>query len=334
MHIQKGFIQVPILIAIIAGILVLVSGGYFGIKQYQNYQTEKVEQERTIQEEKKMARIEAEAKQKALEETQQQKDLEVEELRREVEALKNKPPQIIVKETEPKEPQVIIKEVPQEKPLTIDLPTLIGEWRPMVAYISCEWRYSDTADAYHWQGGSGILINMTDIEDGSMLVVLTNKHVILKDDQYTPRLCDISLPGMSNTFRVIDEGGVFYPFRKSNKGLDWGLIRFQFPNDYMKSLAASGFSVCKELASVGEEIVILGYPGIGSQADITATEGIISGYDGNHYITSAKVERGNSGGAAILQKNNCYLGIPTFAEVGDIESLARILDINAILHKQ
>jgi hypothetical protein len=35
---QKGFIQIPILIAIMAGVLVLGGGGYFSIKQYHNYQ--------------------------------------------------------------------------------------------------------------------------------------------------------------------------------------------------------------------------------------------------------------------------------------------------------
>src|SRR3989338_6838358 len=47
---QKGFIQIPLLIAIIAGVLVLGGGGYFGVKQYQNYQAEKVEERRLAQE--------------------------------------------------------------------------------------------------------------------------------------------------------------------------------------------------------------------------------------------------------------------------------------------
>lgn len=42
----KGFIQIPILIAIIIGILVVGSGGYFGFTQYKNYQTQKIEKEK------------------------------------------------------------------------------------------------------------------------------------------------------------------------------------------------------------------------------------------------------------------------------------------------
>lgn len=47
---------------------------------------------------------------------------------------------------------------------------------------------------------------------------------------------------------------------------------------------------CSTRAPAGSEIVVLGYPGIGSRSSITATKGIISGFDDNHYITSAKIE--------------------------------------------
>ncbi len=64
---------------------------------------------------------------------------------------------------------------------------------------------------------------------------------------------------------------------------------------------------------------------------MTVTEGIISGFDENYFITSAKVEQGNSGGAAISLKNNCYLGTPTFSTKGNLESLARILDVKVLV---
>nr|MDQ3014484.1 hypothetical protein [bacterium] len=67
-----------------------------------------------------------------------------------------------------------------------------------------------------------------------------------------------------------------------------------------------------------------------SRVDVTATEGIISGYEGNYYITSAKIEQGNSGGAAISLRDNCFLGIPTLTLVGKVESLGRILDWQSI----
>ncbi len=76
---QKGFIQIPILVAIIAGLLAVGSASYFGIKQYQKYQVEKIDKEKVAQE------------------VQQQKDSEVEKLRQEVDALKNKKPETITR---------------------------------------------------------------------------------------------------------------------------------------------------------------------------------------------------------------------------------------------
>lgn len=323
---QKGFIQIPILIAIIVSALFVGGTGYIGVKKYQNYKFEKIEKERLAVEEKNRKDEEIVRLQKEkefLEEKEKNKQSsEIEELKKEVRVLKKKEPQIIQ--------QTIIKEIPAPVSMVIsDLPSIIKQWRPRIAYIACEWRYSN-GEISARGSGSGLLTNTTDIKDGSMTVILTSGHVIFKDDKYKPAVCDISLPGISNSFRVT-EGETPDPFRKANSGLDWGTIRLNFSNDYMKLLAEPGLSLCKESASVGDDIVILGYPGIGSQTDITATEGIISGHDGNYYITSAKVEHGNSGGVAISRKDNCYLGIPTFAKTGDVESLARILDAQTIL---
>ena len=77
---RKGFVQIPLLIAIIAGVLVVGGGGYFGIKQYQNYRAEKIESE-------KQAQTLAETQNKSLEEAQQ----EIEKLKEEsAEAKRNK----------------------------------------------------------------------------------------------------------------------------------------------------------------------------------------------------------------------------------------------------
>ena len=88
--------------------------------------------------------------------------------------------------------------------------------------------------------------------------------------------------------------------------------------------------MCSAKINTGEQVIILGYPSIGSPTDITATDGIISGQDSPYYVTSAKIDHGNSGGLAILVKNDCYFGIPSGAVVGSVESLGRILDVNAI----
>ena len=81
---------------------------------------------------------------------------------------------------------------------------------------------------------------------------------------------------------------------------------------------------------IGDHLFILGYPGVGGET-LTVTEGIVSGFElngRNRYVkTSAKTDRGNSGGVAI-KDSGCVAGIPTFSQRGKIESIGRILDLN------
>jgi len=46
---QKGFIQIPILIAIIVGVFVTGGASYVGVKQYRNHQAEQIQQEAAIE---------------------------------------------------------------------------------------------------------------------------------------------------------------------------------------------------------------------------------------------------------------------------------------------
>ena len=289
---QKGFIQIPILIVIIVGLLVVGGAGYFSVKQYQNYQAEKVEKEKTAQE-------------KQLSEERNKQDSEIAKLKEEMEALKNKKPETIT--------QTVIKEVPAQK-TEDDLPSIIKQWRPIIVYIECYFLSIDD------MGGSGMA---ADFGDGSF-GIFTNAHVVGGD--IAPQSCKISFPDSTSAPLISTHN------RTADSGKDVAIIDIYNPDEHMKKVTApfANLKFCPQRPSLGDKIVILGYPGIGSQVDITATEGIISGYDGDYFITSAKVEHGNSGGAAILIKDNCYLGIPSFVQVGSIESLARIFDITKL----
>lgn len=292
-----GRFKIPFLIII--GILLLVGASYFGFGYYKNYQIQKSEKEKSAQ----------------------KQGLEFEELKQEIEALKNRKPEVIEK--------TIIKEIPSvSQKKEVDLSSIIKQWRPRVAYIVCEWKYSDTGEIYAAGSGSGFLLEYN--RDGTTIALMTNKHV-LENNGYVAADCFVSMPDMNGSVQVGKNS-----LMESASGLDWGLIILN-PNNHIKSLdvpaGGTWASTCKSPASVGDEIVILGYPGIGSQSDITATEGIISGRDGDYYITSAKIDQGNSGGAAIHSKNNCYLGIPSFAQIGKVESLGRILDIGAVYER-
>lgn len=109
------------------------------------------------------------------------------------------------------------------------------------------------------------------------------------------------------------------------------LLNSEQDYQYFDSLSKSNPIIDKDKwcdnVEIGENILIFGYPYTGGEmgTSITITEGIISGHDGKDYTTSAKIEHGNSGGIAISPKKDCFIGIPTSAFQGDLETLGRIL---------
>ncbi|MCX6789851.1 MAG: serine protease [Candidatus Gribaldobacteria bacterium] len=237
---------------------------------------------------------------------------EIDNLKNEVENLKNQ------------KPQTVIKEVPATAPKEdtgLDISTIVSQWRPSIAHIECKWYGSDGTlliNAF----GSGLLVRTLN----NIYLVFTNRHVLTDQWGSVPWTCTIKFPNSAETYTInVDTATQTMKDIAIDQNLDIGEIFIRNPGPYVLS-NAKVVNFCKNRALVGEQLVVLGYPGIGSPTDITATEGIISGYDNGYYVTSAKVEHGNSGGAAISIKNNCYLGIPSFVSSGELESLARILD--------
>lgn len=241
----------------------------------------------------------------------QQEQIDV--LKKELEDLKNQKPQTIVKEVEK----------PSSKP---NLTTIINQWRPRIAYIECSWW--GASGVVSEGAGSGVLGPKA--SDGAYFI-LTNKHVVSNEKSNPATQCNIWLPSMSSPYTVTaDLERMVMNDVSFDPVYDYGNIIISRPTQQIISVANnSKYTTCEGRASAGEQVLILGYPGIGSSNDITVTDGIISGYENGYYITSAKIEHGNSGGAAILVEKNCYLGIPSFAYSGEIESLARILDMSS-----
>lgn len=76
-------------------------------------------------------------------------------------------------------------------------------------------------------------------------------------------------------------------------------------------------AIAPELPKLGEDLVVLGYPGIGSSTSgcyLTLTRGVVSGFDrgleGFMIKTDADIAGGNSGGAALNEKFE-LIGVPT-----------------------
>lgn len=86
---------------------------------------------------------------------------------------------------------------------------------------------------------------------------------------------------------------------------------------------------CSALAT-GDRISILGYPAAGGDT-LTVTDGIVSGFETEgkvRYVkTSAKIDIGNSGGAAI-EDSGCIVGIPTSVRQSRLQTIGRILDLH------
>jgi len=208
-----------------------------------------------------------------------------------------------------------------------DLTSIVAQWKPYIAPIECE-----------WQNGAGVTTlqstgtaTLVKTSSWNSFRSLTNAHVIVDyETRKTPTSCTLTLPQENYSLESKD-ASYFVALDKS----DLATIEFQQPpqetSSHIEGLLAQwnpAAHVCASRASAGEEVVILGYPAIGSRNDITVTRGIISGYEDGYYVTDAKIDRGNSGGAAILIKQNCLVGIPTAVAVGVVESLGRILDVS------
>ncbi|MEX1027172.1 MAG: serine protease [Candidatus Paceibacterota bacterium] len=190
----------------------------------------------------------------------------------------------------------------------------ILEWEPRVARIEC--RFQDGDDTVDAKASAVAVYRAGNVS------FMTNRHVLEHKDMPLEK-CELRAPGISGDFDIEPSQMEISTER------DIAYLSVSTPPPALVT-TASGISICAAEPSVGSRVLILGYPRTGSERGITATEGIISGIEEEFYITSAKIERGNSGGAAISVEDNCFLGLPTLVVVGQLESLARILPVTSL----
>lgn len=325
--INKGFVPILVLIALISAAL-LGGAVFIAVKKYESYQAQQSQKEQQQQaeraEEKRLAEesdlarlamdLEREAQTNELIAAQQKL---LEETKKELANLKadSQADLVAAKAEADKKISEIEQQLEAAKSSQIDVSAIIARWRSFVSSVRCDF-HSSTGELYERRGGSGVIYKFSD----GNISIITSKHIVESTRDDLPTSCEIILPDDANQFTIPGADVEVSP------DYDFAYLRISAPSSYVLNLNSNLFTPCANKAAVGESLVIIGYPRIGSRGDITATEGIISGYDRDYYITSAKVESGNSGGAAISLKNNCYLGIPTFTRVGTAESLARILD--------
>jgi len=169
--------------------------------------------------------------------------------------------------------------------------------------------------------GSGTIIS----EDG---LVLTNAHVVLSDRYYDV----VDLVVSITTAEDQPPQPMFYAdVLQADANLDLAVIKVR--SDLQGN--AVNFSDLgiepvplgsSDDLQLGDEIVIIGYPGIGGET-ITLTRGEVSGFTaedpyGNRAFikTSATIAGGNSGGLAATAQGE-IIGVPTQVGSGDIEDM-------------
>ena len=328
---QTGFIQTPILIAIIACILVIGGAGYFGVKQYQN-----------SQQEKERAQEQTEIQQKALEQAQ----TEIEKLKQESEASKAKQSQLEqtvknVSTPTQNNDQITSKEL---------APYLTG-----VGLVQC---FADDGTLK----GSGSLWNF----GGSLgYAVLTNEHVIdVSGDRCSVAIGNTTEDKTHNGFFRIDIASrkLWNPYTDVAAVPISYSLRFEEGSNstaqqIMATVAKLNYSLtslgsCPTEMPQGAPVVLIGYPAYSAQVDPvliprTVTNGIISGFDekvkkpqGNlpyvNYLVSAKIDSGNSGGLALSKSKGklCILGIPTWLTVGNYETQGILQNIHNVFYNK
>jgi len=178
--------------------------------------------------------------------------------------------------------------------------------------------------------GTAAIGSGTVIPSGDGYAVLTNGHVISSNTRLQEPLCYVFFP-QPPTYAI---GDIFYEtsslgstYGNTNQP-DVGLLKLSKPSDSSKALASipsTDIQGCNDSdVQIGDKVTVFGYPSFGGKS-LTVTDGIVSGIDaGPIYKTSAKIDQGNSGGIAVLNKKRCMLGIPTWLSSGALEGLGYI----------
>jgi type II secretory pathway pseudopilin PulG len=316
---QKGFIQIPILIAIIAGVLIISGVGYIGVRQYQSYQAKKIEEVKQSQEKERLSQANIKTQQEQLEKAQQ----EIETLKQKQTEQENKPPQIVVKET--------IKQI-NISSNDID-PYLTG-----VQSVSC---YNSMGSGSLW------FLDQT-------YLILTNKHVVglgqcemdfENKDRKTIGFYGLDTQRMYSKNQETDSAFIPIELDPSiNPHVESAPLS-------MLNYKISSLKKCQTKMPIGSPVVLIGYPIYGRKivddsggwvGYKVTTDGIISGYDdflsgkyGNYFV-SAKIDSGNSGGIAFSKDENglCVLGIPTWLTVGNYETQGIVQNIYNVFYSE
>ncbi len=201
------------------------------------------------------------------------------------------------------------------------LEDVIKEWRPFVVRVTCI-TLDSNGNKKSYSDGSGFLA----YDPAKGPTVITNKHVFYVKDGISTNYCDIYFPENKEVVKVEKKDRSV-----SSKGHDRGNLVITQPSEYVSNLAKNPIAISRDCKNTKpdstDDVVIMGYPMGRPKDDISYSQGKIVGYQEKYFVSTATIVSGYSGGVAVSLKDNCYLGIPTYAQKDDL-SKSLILDIN------
>jgi len=266
---QKGFIQIPILIAIIFGVIVVSGAGYVGVKQYQKNKVEKQQQEATTQNEQATSTAELSEVEKLRQ--------EVNDLKKQTGSQKSSIKQVTQKlptvtELKSQNPQQFEDLVNENKTQLLEASKILSN-KNIIARVKPSVVYIETTSG----SGSGIIVSA----DG---YVLTNAHVVTGKNLATIKLTD----GRSFNGAVAGRDEV----------IDLALIKINATN------LSPAFLGDSDSVEQGDPVFTFGYP-LGIEGDVAFKDGTLSRRqkigDIIYLEISAQILPGNSGGPLVNQ---------------------------------
>ena len=243
----------------------------------------------------------------------------------------------------------VLSPSPQQTPLRLTTSEITEKYRKYIASIVCQ-----QADG-NYILGSGIVITKIN----NRIIILTNYHVTqnainpLKsdappciigayDEHYLAQ--PIYWPEVASEKEMMTVDFSFLEIREPIAAEYGEIVNGQWVTQNktvptkVQNLTAFPEICSKNTLRVGDEIVVLGYPaiggeqslpGLGTNIRLIVTEGIISSDAGigTHFVGSAKIDQGNSGGGTFLKSIGCLAGMPTYVRMGIAESLGRFINL-------
>ena len=240
-------VKVLILIAAVFGLAVLGEGGYIATKKIENIETnnssgkysekavnvlsgQQGELEK-IKEELRALKKTPPKKTKYLEKTitaekekriAETKSLEEKIKQAEIKTVATESARKAQEESAQNKISALEEKISQTK--TYSLSSIISQWRPLIANVECQFKYSDTGRLYQKSSGSGIAIKF----DNTPSAILTNKHILTDSNGYGADSCSAKLLDSTEILASSD-------IRSSSKEYDLGYIYINNPSDYFKT---------------------------------------------------------------------------------------------------